>query len=201
MKKGEFRQGEHYRFDAAERARKDGLVQHIKDHTQDKPKKSLEAVKRDTEKLNAERSKQEKQKAAAHLARKEKQHSGAAAEAFVRMVERQKKPYGQEDEQEPEYTTPGEAYDTFMQEPSGSKGSTEARARMIERMEKKDEERDKSRSLAQRSPHRDSREDALIAAALRDVRDTCGAKRQKPAGGQGAAEAARAAMIDRKTRK
>lgn len=121
---------------------------------------------------------------------------GSAEAARESMIERHKEPGSK-----PEYTTPGEAYETFTREPYYLQDAAQARARMIERMEGRDgdEDGDKARILAKRSPRGDSKKDPLVTAALRDVREAFKVKRSEPNAGQSAARGTRAAMIDRMT--
>ncbi len=207
MKRGEFRQGEGFPLATPADRRHDGFVQHLKDRRPPMSKERAATLKQEAEAAARKKDMKRVEYAKAKEARRERVHSGnktpggpaqtgGAEAARDSMIERHRQTI-----QENGYITPGAAMAEIMREPEGADGAAEARARMIERMEGRDGDGDKSRSLAKREPHRDSREDPLISAALRDVQDAVKARRIKPKPEQGAATAARAAMLDRMTGK
>lgn len=181
----------------------DGFVQHLKDRRPDVPEKSMDEIKAEARKQKAEKLKNASQSVSRAEKLMEKQEkapggekqTGSAAEARAAMIERQ------QEKKEPEYTTPAEAYDIFMREPSPETALTaaQARERMIQRMTERDGS-DKSCSMARREPSSgrgDAGRDTLLAACMRDVYDAYGNRISKrPTQGSAAAQA-REKMIRR----
>ena len=115
-----------------------------------------------------------------------------AQQARDKMIERQT-------ENTKNYVTPEKAYEVLTNEPKASKSALDARARMIERMEKRgfDKDADRSNSRARRYPNTDSREDRLLSAARRDIAEALGSIKTRGRSKSGSAQDARAAMIER----
>ncbi len=115
-----------------------------------------------------------------------------AQQARDKMIERQT-------ENTKNYVTPEKAYEVLTNEPKASKSALDARARMIERLEKRglDKDIDRSKSCAKRYPNTDGREDSLLSAARRDIAEAIGSRKAQRRRESSSAQDARAAMIER----